>query len=162
MNNRIIDKIYKYSLEIIDSLDKKKIVIDDIYKMISSNKSRMINMDKVSDKKKKSMLDNYSKLFILDEILLLTENKYKHLKDIRYLVNLNGLLEYILPEKLYTDKVKVYYTNIILDKILEKYYDYENSKLISNLKLELLEIERCVNNKITHNIDEYYIIKITN
>ena len=93
--------------------------------------------------------------------MLITDNRYKHLKDIRNIVRLDDLLEYILPRKLHIEKVKIYYTNIIIDKVLEKYYDYESSKLLSNLKLELLELDRKVNKKITDNIDKYYVNRIT-
>lgn len=158
-SSKVIEKIYKNSLEIIDSLDKKIINVDDLYNMVKSNRFKSLS---ISSKNKKKLLSVYTKDSILDEILFLTDNRYKHLKDIRGLVNLDNLIEYILPEKIYTNKVKVYYTNIIIDRILEKYYDYESSKLLSDLKLELLDIERNVNTKITHMIDEYYINKITN
>ncbi len=158
-SSKVIEKIYKNSLEIIDSLDKKIINVDDLYNMIKNNRFKTLD---ISDRNKKKLLSVYTKDSILDEILFLTDNRYKHLKDIRNLVNLDNLIEYILPEKLYTNKVKVYYTNIIIDKVLEKYYDYESSKLLSDLKLELLEIERNVNIRITRKIDEYYINKITN
>ena len=137
-SSKVIEKIYKNSLEIIDSLDKKIINVDDLYNMVKSNRFKSLS---ISSKNKKKLLSVYTKDSILDEILFLTDNRYKHLKDIRGLVNLDNLIEYILPEKIYTNKVKVYYTNIIIDRILEKYYDYESSKLLSDLKLELLDIE---------------------
>ena len=161
-SSRIIDKIYKNSIEIIDSLDKKTLNVDELYVMIKDSKYKPSKIGKITTRRKKNMVNIYTKESILDEILFLTENRFKHLKEIRYIVNIDDLIEYILPEKVYIDKVKVYYTNIIIDKVLEKYYDYESSKLLSNLKLELLDIERCVNNKIAHNIDKYYISKITN
>ena len=160
-SSKIIDKIYKNSLEIIDSLDKKTLSVDDLYLMVKDNKFKPSKIGKLTTRRKNNLVNVYTKISILDEILFLTEDRFKHLKEIRYIVNIDNLIEYILPEKIYIDKVKVYYTNMIIDKILEKYYDYESSKLLSDLKLELLEIERCVNNKIAHNIDKYYISRIT-
>ncbi len=123
MNSGITRRIYKNSLEIIDSLEKKTLNVTDLYEMIKNNNYKTSKINKITDRKKHNMIIKYKKIDILDEILFLTDDKYKHLKDIRYLVNLDDLVEYILPEKLYIDKVKIYYTNIIIDKVLEKYYD---------------------------------------
>lgn len=162
MSSTVINRIYRNSLEIIDSLEKKTLTVDDLYEIIKTNKYKTSKVGKITTRRRNNLVSKYTKISILDEILFLTDNKYKHLKDIRYIVNIDNLIEYILPEKLYIEKVKIYYTNIIIDKVLEKYYDYESSKTLSNLKLELLELDKNVNIKITYNIDKYYISRITN
>ena len=161
MNTNIVRHIYKDSLDIIDDINNKKLSIDLLFQMIKDNRYGKSKIEEISHRKRLNLVKKYDKMSILDEILFLTDNRFSHLKDIRDLVKLDDLLEYMLPEKLYFDKVKVYYTNIILDLVLEKYYDYESSKLLSDLKLELLEIERNVNLKIVKKIDEYYINRIT-
>ncbi len=161
MNTNIVRHIYKDSLDIIDDINNKKLSIDLLYEMIKDNRYAKSKIEEISHRKKFNLVKKYDKMSILDEILFLTDNRYSHLKDIRDIVNLDDLLEYMLPEKLYFDKVKIYYTNTIIDLILDKYYDYESSKLLSEAKLELLDIERSINLKIVKKIDEYYINRIT-
>lgn len=157
----IIEAINKYSLEIYDGLDKDKINIDELFEIIKRNDLKKLKslLKKVNNKEK--MLENYKKIDYLDQIIYLTDDRYKHLKDIRNLVNLDELIDFVLPKDLYLEKIKIDYSNLIIEKLLEKYYDYENIKFISELKENIDYLERKINIKIMKKIDKYYVRKIT-
>ena len=79
--------------------------------------------------------------------------------------HLERFINYILPNgknETYIKKCKIYYSNLIIDKILESYYDYDDIKLLSSYKEELIILEQHINTDITEKINDYYIKLITN
>lgn len=159
----ILETINKYSLELYLLLKSRKIKINNLYEAIlTGNKSLILkNILPVSDKKIEKLKKDYIKLDCLDEILYLTGKKYRHLKDIRYIVNIDFIVEKIITEKIYDEKIKIHYTDLIVDILVEKFYDYKDLKIFSKLKQQIIEMDSNINMKIIKNIDQYYIKKIT-
>ena len=159
---KIIYTINDYSLEIFDGIKKKKIKIDDLYNIIKKKGNiKVLNIQDITKQTLKKLVSFINKLDILDEILYITDNKYSHLKNIRYVVNLDRDLDNMIPNDLFLEKIKIKYTNKILDKLLEKYYDYDSIKLISKLKEDLDFYENNINFEIMKKISEFYVKRIT-
>ena len=164
-SNKIIDVLVENSFEIYDALLNKKISVSKLYNDLKQkNKKELGKYKKLPDTKLNKYM-NLDKYTILDDILYLTNNRYKHLKGIRDVVNLERFINYILPNgknETYIKKCKIYYSNLIIDKILESYYDYDDIKLLSSYKEELIVLEQHINTDITEKINDYYIKLITN
>lgn len=161
-NIRVIYAINKYSVEIYDGIVTNKIKINDIYDLII-NKGNVedLNIKEVSLKKAKEIFNSYNKMSYLDDILYLNSDKYCHLRGIVDLVNLDNLINYAIPDDILIEKIKLDYSNKIIDKLLEEYYDYDNAKLLSKLKEALNVLDQKLNIKIVKKINEYYVKKIT-
>ena len=161
-NIKVIYAINKYSVEIYDGVVTNKIKIKDIYDLII-NKGNVedLNIKEISLNKAKKIFNSYEKMAYLDDILYLNSDKYSHLRGIVDLVNLNNLINYAIPDDILIEKIKLDYSNKIIDKLLEEYYDYDNAKLLSKLKEALNVLDQKLNIKIVKNINEYYVKKIT-
>lgn len=161
-NVKLIYAINKSSLEIYDGIVKDKIKIEDIYNLIK-NKGNIedLNLQALSNNRIKKIIKNYNKMDYLDDILYLMKNRYSHLRGIINIVNIEDLLNYILPNDILIEKVKLDYSNKIIDKLLEKYYDHDNAKLLSKLKEELNILDSKLDIKIVKKLNEYYVKKIT-
>lgn len=161
-NIKVIYAINKYSIEIYDGIVTGKIKIQDIYELII-NKGNVedLNMKEVSLKKAKEIFNSYNKMTYLEDILYINSDKYSHLRGIKDLVNLNNLINYAISDDILIEKIKIDYSNKIIDKLLETYYDYDNAKLLSKLKEALNISDQKLNIKIVKKINEYYVKKIT-
>ena len=159
----VLEIINDNSLVLYCLIKNKKFKINDLYEAVLTRNKELIleKIIPVSDKKIKTLKKVYTKENCLDEILYLTDNKYKHLKDIRYIVNINTIIETVITEKIYLKKLRIHYTDLIIDLLVEKFYDYESLQLFSNLKKKIIEIDSNINKEIIENIDKYYIKKIT-
>ena len=159
----MIELLNQYSLEIYDALINNKISISKLYTALKNkNKKEITSLKKLSDKKVKELSKELDKYEILDDLLYITNNRFKHLKENRYLINLDNFMKTVFTDSLFIEKLKLYYSNKIIDKILEKYYDINDIKFLSDSKKELIYIERNINTLICEGIDEYYIKLITN
>ena len=160
-NNKFIYAINECSLKIYDGIMTKKIKIEDIYEIVK-NKTLNINIEyEISDNKLKKMYSVLNKEEIFDEILYITEDKYKHLKDVKELVNIDSVINYSLTDELFAEKVKLYYTDKIVDLLLENYYDYEDVKILGRLKQDINSLDQRINTKIMKKISEFYVKRIT-
>ena len=160
-NNKFIYAINECSLKIYDGIKTKKINIETIYEIIKSKKIDFeIDYD-ITDQKTKRMLKALKKEDIFDEILYITEDKYKHLKEVKDLVNLDAIINYALTDEIYVEKVKLYYSDKIIDLLLENYYDYDDIKIFSKLKQDINSLDQKLNIKIMKRISEYYVKRIT-
>lgn len=161
-NIKVIYAINKYSVEIYDGIVTNKIKVKDIYELIiNKGKVEDLNIKEISLKKAKKIFDSYNKMSYLDDILYLNSDKYSHLRGIVNLVNLNNLINYTIPDDILIEKIKLDYSNKIIDKLLEEYYDYDSAKLLSKLKEALNVLDQKLNIKIVKKINEYYVKKIT-
>ena len=152
-----------YSLEIYDAITNKKMSISKLYTALQNkNKKEITSLKKLSKKKIDELSKELDKYEILDDILYITNDRYKHLKENRHLINLDKFIEFVFTDSLFMEKLKLYYSNKLIDIMLEKYYDINDIKFLSELKKELIDIERGVNVLICEGIDEYYIKLITN
>lgn len=156
----IIEKIYNNSLIIYTNILNKKLSINDLYTMIKEDTFNLENLN-ISKKRLTLFKKELTKYDILDQILLYSDNNFTHLKEIRYLVNLDNFIEYTINENLYLEKLKVYYSYKLLDLLIDKYYDHDNAKMISKIKELLINKERIINIKIINSINRYYIDRIT-
>ena len=103
----IIEKIYNNSLIIYTNILNKKLSINDLYTMIKEDTFNLENLN-ISKKRLTLFKKELTKYDILDQILLYSDNNFTHLKEIRYLVNLDNFIEYTINENLYLEKLKVY------------------------------------------------------
>ena len=161
-NGKIIYAINQNSLEIYDGIVNKTIKIKKIYDLIKNKIDiKELKIKGISNNTMKKVIKSYDKMDYLDDILYLMKNRYSHLRGIINVVNLDDLLDYILPNDVLIEKVKLDYSNKIIDLLLEKYYDYENAKLLSKLKEELNILDNKLNIKIVKKLNEYYVKRIT-
>ena len=161
-NGKIIYAINQNSLEIYDGIVNKTIKIEKIYDLIKNQIDiKELKIKGISNNTMKKVIKSYDKMDYLDDILYLMKNRYSHLRGIINVVNLDDLLDYILPNDVLIEKVKLDYSNKIIDLLLEKYYDYENAKLLSKLKEELNILDNKLNIKIVKKLNEYYVKRIT-
>jgi hypothetical protein len=159
----VLETINDHSLTIYYLLKTKKIKIKDLYEAVLTRNKDIIleKIVPIKDKKLNSLKEKYTKEDCFDEILFLTENRYYHLKEIRNLVNIKEIIETVITDKIYSEKVKIHYTDIIIDLLVEDYYDHTSLNLFSKMKKKLIELDHNVNIKIIANIDKFYIQKIT-
>ena len=161
-SSNLIYSIIDNSFEIYDGLVKKTIDIDKIYNLLKNKKElKKKDIIKITDIKKNRMLNNYKKSNYLDQILALDQDRFKYLIDVRYLINLDDLIEYILPNEIYIEKVKLEYSNKIIDLLLDKYYDNDSVRLLGKTKQSIYLLDKRLNNKIIKRIKQYYVKKIT-
>lgn len=158
----VLEIINNNSLILYCLLKDKKFKIKNLYEAVLTRDKNLIleKIIPVSNKKIENLKKIYTKENCLDEILYLTD-KYKHLTEIRYIVNIDSIIETVITEKIYLKKLKVHYTDLIVDLLVENFYDYQSLQLFSNLKKKIIEIDSKINREIIENIDKYYIKKIT-
>lgn len=158
-----LETINKYSLEIYILIKTKKLKKELVYNtLLDRDTSLLLNSIKnISKSKTNDLKENYNKINCFDEVLYITDNKYHHLKEIRDIVDINNIIETVISDEIYDKKLRAYYTDLVLELLMEDYYDYSSMKLFSNYKKELIELNQKLNNKIMKNIDTFYIQKIT-
>lgn len=159
----ILEIINENSLKLYYLLKMEKIKTSDLYQIIKTKDRELIlsKLKLVSKKSFDELKDDYTKEDCLDEILYLTDNRYRHLKEIRDIVDLNNVIDTVVTEEVYIKKVNIHYTDLILDSILDDFYDYPNIQLLSKCKMELIDLDDKINRKLMGNIDRFYIQKIT-
>lgn len=145
-------------------LEENKINIQELYDNLvekDEKKLEKIASKRISSNTLKKLEENYTKENCLDEILYITDYRYRHLKEIRHLVDISEMIEQVIPSTIYLEKIKVHYTDLILDKILDFFYDIDSVHFMIGWKEELIKIDSDLNRKIIKNMDNYYIKKIT-
>ena len=162
-SKNLLKLINKYSLEFYYLISTKPNKRKNIYKaLLSENKESLLKMvPKISDNQRNQLIQNCSKYEYFDEIIYDHVNLFHHLREIRNIVNLDTMINIVIPDIIYHKKIKLYYTDMILDLFIEDFYDYGNLKKISEFKQELMEENRILNAKIIDNINRFYIQKIT-
>jgi len=159
----ILELVNKYSFKLYYLLRENKIKTKDLYKIIKTkDKELLLSKQKlVTNKELKNAIQPYTKVDCIDEILYLTDNRFKHLREIRYLVNIDDLVNDVVTDSIYSEKINIHYTDLIIDMLVEDFYDYKDIKLLSECKLELIKLDSEINHKLIGNIDRFYIRKIT-
>lgn len=163
-HKKILEFINRYSLDIFYLIKHKKMSIDKLYEAILSNNKDVISKKIYSqdNKKKYSYLkDSYTKRDCLEEILYLTDNRYRHLKDIKDIVDISSVVDITVTDLIYKEKVKIHYTDLIIDLLIDNFYDYHDLKMFCECRNHLINLDHKQNIKIIENIDRYYIKKIT-
>ena len=161
-NTNIIVAIINNSLEIYDGLKTKQLDKTLLFNKIKEKEDlNKLELKELTTRKKNKMVSACSKNEYLDELLYISEDKYSHLKEIKELVNLDNLINYILPDNIFIEKVKLYYSYLIIDILTETFYDYKDLKILSKIKENIVNVEKKLNQKILKKLDEYYVIKIT-
>ena len=153
-----------HALEIYFLLEHKKMDIQELYQNLvkkDHQKLEKVSSGKGNSSFLKKLKENYTKDDCLDEILYVTDSRYRHLKEIRNLVDVSHIIEEVIPDSIYLEKVKIHYTDVILDRILDTFYDMDSVHCMIDWKQELIELDSSTNRKIMKKIDEYYIKKIT-
>lgn len=159
----VLETINDHSLALYCLLRNKKLKTKDLYEAVLTRDKELVlkQLLPITDKKVNDLKKEYTKEKCLDEVLFLTDNRYRHLKEIRDIVNIENVVEFVVPDKIYTDKLKVHYTDLIIDLLVEDFYDYQSLQSFSKLKKKLIELDNNINQKIIENIDKFYIQKIT-
>lgn len=163
-HKRILEIINRYSLNIFYLITHNKMPIGKLYEAILSNNKEIILKEIYSrDKKNKffELKEKYTKRDCVEEILYLTDNRYRHLKEIKDLVDVSDIIDNVVTNSIYEEKVKIHYTDLIIDLLVENYYDYRDLKVFSKCREHLITLDHKQNIKIMGNIDRYYIRKIT-
>jgi len=161
-NANIVVAIINNSLEIYDGLKSKQLDKNDLFNKIKEKEDiNKLELKELTTRKKNKMISICSKTEYLDELLYINEDKYSHLKDIKELVNLDNLINYILPDNIFIEKIKLYYSYLVIDILTETFYDYKDLKILSKIKENIVNVEKKLNQKILKKLDEYYVIKIT-
>lgn len=159
----VLETINDNSIELYYLISKKKLNIKLLYNAVVNKDKNAISSLKVQTTTKKinNLFNKYTKEDCFDEILFLTDNRYSHLKDIRDIVFLDDFIEDMITDKIYLEKVKIHYTDLIIDKLIENFYDYKSLCLFSKMRQKLILLDHNTNKKILNNIDCFYIKKIT-
>lgn len=163
-HKRILEIINRYSLNIFYLITHNKMPIGKLYEAILSNNKEIILKEIYSRDKKNKFLElkeKYTKRDCVEEILYLTDNRYHHLKEIKDLVDVSDIIDNVVTNSIYEEKVKIHYTDLIIDLLVENYYDYRDLKVFSKCREHLITLDHKQNIKIMGNIDRYYIRKIT-
>ncbi len=163
-HKRILEIINRYSLNIFYLITHNKMPISKLYEAILSNNKEIILKEIYSRDKKNKFLElkeKYTKRDCVEEILYLTDNRYRHLKEIKDLVDVSDIIDNVVTNSIYEEKVKIHYTDFIIDLLVENYYDYRDLKVFSKCREHLITLDHKQNIKIMGNIDRYYIRKIT-
>lgn len=162
-SKNLLKLINKYSLEFYYLISTKPNKRKVIYKnLLSGNKESLLEiLPVIPDNKRDELIKKCSKYEYLDEIIYDYTKLFNHLREIRNIVNLDAMIDVVIPDIIYHKKVKLHYLDIILDLFVEEFYDYENIKQISKFKEELIEENKILNSKIIDNINRFYIQKIT-
>jgi len=161
-NANLVVSLISNSLDIYDGLLCRNINKKDLFEVLKKKDNfDKLRLEEISDKRKDKLFKDINKEEYLDELLDIKENRYSHLKEIRHLVNLDELMEFILPDNIYIEKVKIHYADLIIDILTEKFYDYNDLKILSKIKENIDNVEKKLNQKILKKLDEYYVIKIT-
>lgn len=163
-HKRILEIINRYSLNIFYLITHNKMPIGKLYEAILSNNKEIILKEIYSRDKKNKFLElkeKYTKRDCVEEILYLTDNRYRHLKEIKDLVDVSDIIDNVVTNSIYEEKVKIHYTDFIIDLLVENYYDYRDLKVFSKCREHLITLDHKQNIKIMGNIDRYYIRKIT-
>lgn len=159
----ILEQVNKYSFKLYYLLKKNKIKTKDLYKIIKTkDKELLLSKQKlVTTRELNRVNQSYTKEDCIDEILFLTDNRFGHLKEIRDIVNIDDFISDVVTDAIYLEKINIHYTDLIIDMLVEDFYDYNDIQLLSKCKLELIELDSKINHKLIGNIDRFYIKKIT-
>lgn len=164
LQDQVLELMIKYSVELYELLNNKKIKTDIFYSILDQeNKNKLLELiDKNKIKvSKKIDTKEYTKRDCLEEIIFITDTRYKHLKEIKDIVNINNIVKTTVTNKIHNKKIRINYFNKILDLILDDFYDKDQIQVIVKYKHLLADYDYQVNKEIMKNIDEYYIKKIT-
>ena len=159
----VLETINDNSLVLYYLLNKKKIKIDTLYQAVLSKNKNMVleQVTTVSNRQIDNLRKSYTKEDCFDEILFLTDNRYRHLKEIRNIVSLDDFIQNMITDKIYLEKVNIHYTDLIIDKLVEAFYDHKSLCVFSKMRQKLILLDHNTNKKILDNIDHFYIQKIT-
>ncbi len=159
----VLELINKNSLTLYCLLKSRKIKTKDIYEAVLRKDKEFVlkQLLPITDRKLKSLQKQYTKRDILNEILYLTDNRYHHLKEIKNIVNIDATIELTITDKIYDTKLNIHYTDLIIDLLIEDFYDYKSLQLLSKLRKKVIDMDSKANKKIISNIDKFYIHKIT-
>ena len=159
----VLETINDNSLILYCLLKNKRIKTKNLYEAVLTKDKELVlkQLLPITNKKVENLKEEYTKENCLDEILFLTDNRYRHLKEIRDIVNIDHVVEFVVSDKIYLDKLKIHYTDLIVDLLVEDFYDYKSLQLFSKYKRKIIELDNSINEKIIGNIDKFYIQKIT-
>lgn len=163
-HKKILEFINRYSLDIFYLINNKKMSINKLYEAILSNNKEVILKEVYSQNKKSKYLKfkaKYTKRDCLEEILYLTDNRYRHLKEIKDLVDVSNIIDEAVTNSIYKEKIRIHYTDFIIDLLIENFYDRNDLKIFCECRNHLINLDHKQNVKIIENIDRYYIKKIT-
>ena len=151
------------SLKIYYLLKNNKLKTKTVYETMFSKKKELISKKEVNvlEKEIDSLKKLYTKENCFDEILHLTNKKYSHLRSIRYIVDISSIIDEVVSDEIYLEKLKIHYSDLIIDLFVEDFYDYKDLMMFSEMKQELIKLSSDENHKIIENINKYYIRKIT-
>ena len=118
-------------------------------------------MDLPSDQE---LILNYHLVQSYLNILYHNNDNHQHLKDTINIVNFGDKIDELVKTRIYHSALNIKYFGLILDKINKsKSKAFISVRETTNLYLEMFEkIKAEVENKISDNIDNYYISSITN
>ena len=60
-SSKVIDKIYKNSLDIYTNLERKKLDVSEIYNLIRTNRYKSSIIEKISSKMENNLINKYTK-----------------------------------------------------------------------------------------------------
>ena len=103
-HKRILEIINRYSLNIFYLITHNKMPISKLYEAILANNKEIVLKEIYSKDKKNKFLElkeKYTKRDCVEEILYLTDNRYRHLKEIKDLVDVSSILNDVVTDSIY-------------------------------------------------------------
>ena len=144
------------SIEIFCLLLRKIITLSDIYDFLSTDSTKEIKeLNQSLTFNLKKYYKKFSKLNCID-LVLEDNDKYKHLKELRELVNMDDIIDKIIGDNTYEKTIRLLYTKELLKKIKPRDALVNDYSIILDNKYK-----KCLN-YISKEIDNYYLNIITN
>lgn len=167
-------EINEYGATLYYLIENNKISVDDIENVLFKDSIEQVKLvfpnliSKISVKDIETSFDKYSKEFTkfscIDRIILKDGNRHQHLKEIRNLVNLEKKIDLMIKDKPFKTAFNLNYTEKIFKMIekenARKYISIREKVKLYMTALSLLQNEN--DEKLSNNIDNYYISTITN
>lgn len=170
----LLKEFSKYGATIYYLLDIKKIELDDItsilYKdtleqvaLVFPSFIKKIDVDDIDEAISKYEMD-YTKFDCLSSIINRDNDTHQHLKDTIDIVNFGDKIDELVKTRIYHSALNVKYIGLILERINKsKSKAFISVRETTNLYLEVYNKLRMeIEDKISDNIDNYYISSITN
>lgn len=169
----LLKEFNEYGATIYYLLEQKKMKLDDVTDVLFKDSIEQVNLvfpkfiERIDlediDAGKDAYKDHFTRLSCIDRIIEKDHEKHQHLRDTRTIVNLDKNLKKMIKEKTYNMAFNLHYT----EKILKKIETSTKKSFLSKRELlkqyqsafEMLQSEN--DQKISSNIDNYYISTIT-
>ncbi len=144
-------------------LRQKKIKKKQIFQILQNGKTEktLLPMQTKNEIQNVSFQKLYTKKNCYEDFFTQNAAKFPHLQAIYGIVNIDDMINQVVTNPIYEKKRNLYYFDLLIDSLVEEFYDYQSIQFLAEAKQEMIERNQKLNRFIEKNIRCFYIRRIT-